>query len=417
MINITAIKAISLFLILPPTLLYYISKYFISKVSKGAIMKKTIIFIFTFLLSLTVLSCQEGRPENIPDYCVLKEGVDGVYDCSKEFYNFDTVIKATFYVDESLDEDLEVIFSDINDILIEYDILMSAYTEYEDVNNVYAINQSDGPIEIDQLLFDAIEFALVAQEDLQSGGELLFNIAYQPVTELWHDARYSERCESSLLYDSCPLPDQEALNASYNTNPDDIILNENDLTIDFSKNGMGIDLGGFAKGYISKVIEDYLSQYDLNYMINLGQSNILVHGTNIANPNADTYNIALTKPSFNFYDRSPYGYVIVESTYSVVTSGAYQRYFKNLEDDSDEQYYHHIIDPRTNYPGGEALALTIITNETAQSDILSTALFLMDYEDALAYVNDNEDLEAVWYFSEDDIRFSENFQDYFRYLN
>lgn len=382
-------------------------------------MKKTTIFIITFLISLTFIGCQgqETRPDNIPDYCVLKENVDGVYDCSKEFYNFDTVIKATFYVDETLDEDLQQIFSDINDILIEYDQLMSAYTEHEGINNVYAINQSDGPLEIDQKLFDAIEFALEAQENLQAGGQLLFNIAYQPVTELWHDARYSENCESSLLYDSCPLPDEEALNASYNTNPNDIILDEDNLTIDFRKSGMGIDLGGFAKGYISKIIEDYLSQYDLNYMINLGQSNIVVHGTNIANPNADTYNIALTKPSFNFYDRSPYGYVIVESTHSVVTSGAYQRYFKNLEDETDDQYYHHIIDPRTNYPGGEALALTIITNETAQSDILSTALFLMDYDDALAYVNSTEDLEAVWYFSEDDIRFSENFEDSFRYLN
>ncbi|MFW6272578.1 MAG: FAD:protein FMN transferase, partial [bacterium] len=81
----------------------------------------------------------------------------------------------------------------------------------------------------------------------------------------------------------------------------------------------------------------------------------------------------------------------------------YQRFFM-----VDDTMYHHIIDPRTNYPGGEALAVSIITTNTALSDILSTAIFLMDYEEALDYVNNTEDLEAIWYFSESDIRMSEN---------
>jgi hypothetical protein len=41
----------------------------------------------------------------------------------------------------------------------------------------------------------------------------------------------------------------------------------------------------------------------------------------------------------------------------------------------------------------------------------------MDYEDALAYVNARPDLEAIWYFSDDRIEMSENFDEYFTFID
>ena len=375
-------------------------------------MKKLIALLSIVSFIFIFVGCQ-GTPLKNPNeqYCESTQ-VDGVYKCSKSYFAFDTQLSFTLYYDEHSTFDIETIYDDLNTIFIEYDQLLDSYDAYNGINNLYTINHSDTPVTVTQTLFDAVKYALDHQQIDPTTDELLFNIALGPITEIWHDARYSEDCTSSLLFDRCPVPSSSILNQPYNTDPNDVILDEENLTIGFNKEGMQLDLGGFAKGYISMIVQSYLEQYDISYILNLGASNVLVGGKNLSNKTGDTYNIAITTPEFDTFGSDYYGVIQVSDGYSVVSSGAYQRYFKNL-DTEDPTYYHHIIDPRTNMPGGEALAVTIITKQTGISDILSTAIFLMDYEDGLAYVNRTNDLEAIWYFAEDDIRMSENFEDYF----
>jgi len=383
-------------------------------------MKKISSLIIIILSFFILISCTESNPttmeEKYAQYCDITR-VDGVYKCSTNFFAFDTTISMSIYLESTEDIDLESIFDEVEAIINDYDKLLDPYESFEGINNVYTINHSNEPVVIDQKLFDAIEYALDNQDVDPDSGDLLFNIALWPVLDIWHDARYSEDCTQGLLYDLCPIPDSETLNQEFNTNPDDIVLDEENLTISFKKDHMGIDLGGFAKGYVSMIIEEQIASYNLNYILNLGASNVLVHGENISNPNGDYYNIGLTKPDFESLATTYYGAVKILDGYSVVTSGSYQRYIRNKDDANDDQYYHHIIDPRTNYPGGQALAVSIITRDTGISDILSTELFLMDYEDALAYVNARPDLEAIWYFSDDRIEMSENFDEYFTFID
>lgn len=82
---------------------------------------------------------------------------------------------------------------------------------------------------------------------------------------------------------------------------------------------------------------------------------------------------------------------------SVVTSGNYQRYFLGAD---DSLVYHHIIDPRTNYPGGEAMSVTLFFEEGALADLYSTAIYLLSVEEGLAVVNQKEGMEAIWYLSD-----------------
>ena len=376
-------------------------------------MKKITAILSVFSFVLIFIGCQGNTLENPNDqYCELTQ-VNNVYKCSKAFFAFDTQLSFTLYYDRNSSFDIATIYQDLDDIFNEYDQLLDMYNAYDGLTNLYTVNHSDSPIQVSEALFDAVSYALENQNVDPTQDELLFNIALGPITEIWHNARNSEECQSTLLFDFCPVPSNDILMKDYPTNPDDVILDEENLTISFNKTGMKLDLGGFAKGYISMIAEEYLSQYEISYILNLGASNVLVSGKNISNKNGDEYNIAITKPEFEAIGSDYYGIIQVTDGYSVVSSGAYQRYFKNLEDKEDPTYYHHIIDPRTNMPGGEALAVTIITKNTGVSDILSTAIFLMDYEDGLAFVNRTDDLEAIWYFSEDDIRMSENFGDFF----
>ena len=383
-------------------------------------MKKPFILTLIIITGFLLISCDNNSELSYEEfdnpnetYCELSR-VEGVYKCNKTSIAFDTTVDITFYVIKDNNYNIDNVFDDISNIIDNYNKLLDVYNEYDGINNVYTINNSEGPIEIEEELFVAIKYALENQEIVQKDDDLLFNIALQPVLNIWHEARYNENCIDTIIYSRCPIPNEETLDQEFNINPNNIILNEETLTIDFTKDNMGIDLGGFAKGYVSMIIENYLNQYEeISYIINLGSSNVMVGGFNYLNENGE-YIIGINRPTFSGFSNY-YLTAKITDGFSVVTSGSYQRYIKNLDDYNDETIYHHIIDPRTNYPGGETMAVTIITNQTGISDILSTALYLMNYEDALAYVNETEDLEAIWYFSEDDIRTSANFSDYFNY--
>lgn len=378
-------------------------------------MKKIITLIGLIGLAFIFSSCNSTIENPDEQYC-QSTSVDGIYKCTKQLFSLDTTISITLYYDENSDYDINLVYQDIEAILIEYDQLLDPYDAYDGINNLYTINHSTSPVEISQHLYDAIDYALTYQDVDPHSDELLFNIALGPVLDIWHHARYSDDCTTGILYDRCPVPSETTLSQTFNTDPQDVILDEDSLTISFQKENMMLDLGGFAKGYISMIIEEYLTQYNINYILNLGQSNVLVGGKNTSNMNGDYYTIGLSKPEYDTFVSEYYGAVQISDTYSVVSSGSYQRYFKSI-DTTDETIYHHIIDPRTNQPGGNAMAVTIITNQTGISDILSTAIFLMDYDHGLAYVNHIEGLEAIWYFSEDDIRMSDNFMDYFQFID
>ncbi len=76
---------------------------------------------------------------------------------------------------------------------------------------------------------------------------------------------------------------------------------------------------------------------------------------------------------------------------SVVTSGGYQRFYE-----VDGVRYHHLIDPDTLMPGGGCLQATVLTEDSALADYLSTAAFLLPYGEARALIDAMDGVEAIW---------------------
>jgi thiamine biosynthesis lipoprotein len=381
-------------------------------------MKKTMILLL-LMLNLIFVGCTSHTTltptTTIPSidnpnttYCVASTRTDHVYVCNKIYSGyFDAPVFLKLYYNYEDDYDVEEVYDAVEDILSLYHQLLDKYNAYPDLTNAYQLNHRDTQsVQVSQALFDAIQFALEHDDLVIVDEHKLFNIALGPVLEIWHDARESDECELFLY---CPVPTAQIAAFSGSIDPDDIALDSDSRTITFAHSDMRIDLGGFGKGYASERVTDYLDELGIHYLFNAGQSNVKAGGLNKESPDG-TFLIGLvrpqTAPGYSAIN-SVYAHVRIPSGVSMVSSGNYQRYFLSFDDDL---IYHHIIDPRTLFPGGEALALTVMYEDGAIADILSTAIYLMSVEAGLAYVNQTEGLEAIWYLNNNTAVYSDHFE-------
>jgi len=356
-------------------------------------MKKLLLVTITAILTLSLTGCFSYNNPN-ESYCVAGSK-EGVFLCEKRLTSyFDTTISLKLYNTETDEYNIDEIFTYFENTVQTYHRYFDKYNEYDGVNNVYTINNSVDPVTLDTELFAAISFAIENQDYVLVENVPLFDIALNPVLTIWHDARENELCEITDGISYCPIPNLLIDDIEFNTNPNDILLNSELMTITFLKDNMSIDMGGMAKGYVSKIIADYLDSLGITYLLNTGNSNVIAGGVN---PNNDDglYYIALTTPATDEVLYSDYFlYLKVPSGIGVVTSGNYQRFFKGIDDDI---VYHHIINPLTNYPDGDTMSVTILYPDSALADILSTAIFLLPLPEAMDFVNNFDGLEAVWY--------------------
>ena len=92
----------------------------------------------------------------------------------------------------------------------------------------------------------------------------------------------------------------------------------------------------------------------------------------------------------------------------MVTSGDYQRTYL-----VDGEFYHHIIDPDTLYPGRLWRAVTVVCPDSGLADALSTALFLLPMEEGQKLL-DACDSVAMWVGADGEIHYSTGFEDLIR---
>ena len=161
----------------------------------------------------------------------------------------------------------------------------------------------------------------------------------------------------------------------------DNVRTENGET--FLSGGM-IDLGGIAKGMTGDMLAEGLKQRGVDSaLINLG-GNVQALG---AKPDGSAWRIGIQSP----YDDSVMCVVSVKNK-CVITSGAYERYFVG----EDGQAYGHIISPFTGRPVSNGVAsVSVIAEEGAMADALSTALFVMGEQAALDFWRAHEGFDLV----------------------
>lgn len=246
------------------------------------------------------------------------------------------------------------------------DALMSPAAEGSDI---YRINHAEHGsfTEVSPETYELIELSLMVSE--RTGGA--FDITVNPLSELW-----------DFTSESPSVPSKEDIEAlTRRVNYRDVLLNPDTHSVCLAKEGMSISLGAVAKGYgASRAIRLLKDGGARDAIVDLG-GNICVAGNK---------RIGIQTP---FKPRGEYFTVCEVSDTSVVTSGAYERYFKE-----DGKIYHHIIDPKTGYPAVSDIAsATIISEDGALADALSTAIFVLGRSRAEDVLADFDGVGAVIY--------------------
>ena len=200
-----------------------------------------------------------------------------------------------------------------------------------------------------------------------------FNLAIGPLVKRW---------KIGFKGDAVPPADEIAALLGI-TDPADVVLDEANSSVFLTRQGMEIDLGAIAKGYIADRVRDYLHKEGVELgLINLG-GNVQTLGS----PEGG-WRVGLKKP---FAGDALIGAMTVENR-SVVTSGTYERYFEQ-----NGKRYHHILDPRTGYPlDNELDSVTIISQDSLDGDIWTTLIYGMGVEKGCAALRSRPDIEAIF---------------------
>lgn len=184
---------------------------------------------------------------------------------------------------------------------------------------------------------------------------------------------------------------------------DHVLYDEKKQEVTLNKEGMKIDLGGIAKGYTSSKVMDIFKENGISSaVISLGGNVQTLNGK----PDGSDWRVAVENPA----DTGSYIGVLSIKDKAVITSGGYERYFKQ-----DGKTYHHIIDPANGYPANNGLtSVTIVSDDGTLADGLSTSLFIMGSEKAQKYWKEHSDeFDTILVKDDGSILVSEGIADYF----
>lgn len=299
----------------------------------------------------------------------------------KVYEYFDTI--TTFMAYTKDEEEFNHYVSVLNEELKKYHELYNSYDAFEGVNNFRTINENAGKeaVAVDPKIIELIEYSK-EMYDL-TGGKI--NIAMGSLLGLWHDSR-----EISVNNpDEAKIPEESVLKkASSHKDINAIEIDKEKNTVYISDPDVRIDIGAIGKGYATKIIAKRLEEEGLKHgILSVGGDDVLI-GDNPASENS-YYKIAIQNPDLEDKE-NPYSSVVSLRNTSVVTSGDYQRYFM-----VDGKRYHHIIDPETMYPSTKWRSVSVILDDIAEADTISTYLFILDYEEGLEFAK-KVGAEVLW---------------------
>jgi len=197
-----------------------------------------------------------------------------------------------------------------------------------------------------------------------------FDITYAGVGHLY-DYRQGIAPDAAALQRACPTVGWQHL-----------VADTGAQTIRFAREGMRIDLGGFAKGHAVDNCITMLKRLGIGHAVVAAGGDSHVLGDRRGRP----WSIAIRDPR----DRQRVVAVLPLQDTSISTSGDYERFFER-----DGVRHHHLIDPKTGTSPSALHSVTILAADGLTSEALSKCVFVMGLARGMRLIDSVPGTDAV----------------------
>ncbi|HOJ92771.1 MAG TPA: FAD:protein FMN transferase [Dictyoglomaceae bacterium] len=258
--------------------------------------------------------------------------------------------------------------------------LSKVFDRFNSESEVYKINENAGRfVDVSEDTLNIIKTARKYAE-LSNG---YFDPTVSPLLEIWGFYNRNYRVPSEIEI-------EKALNF---VNFRKIEVEDNKVKL--TKNGMGIDLGGVAKGYMAEKLLNIAKKYSLTRGIFDIGGTIAVFGKPLE---GESWGINIRHPREDGF----LGKVLIKEGV-VATSGDYERFFIK-----DGKRYCHIFNPKTGYPEGDLMSVSVISQSGTEADILSTTFFAAGKEAVTLWREKFSNVGLILMYSDGKLWISDN---------
>jgi len=226
------------------------------------------------------------------------------------------------------------------------------------------------PVRVDPLLFDLLERCLKLSTYTQGA----FDITMGPLIKCW-----------GFMKGTGEAPSESAIeHAMQVVGRQHVLLDRNNYTVQFDREGVMLDLGAVGKGYALECAAEIIRDYELeSAILHGGTSTISAIGTP---PEDDAWHIAIIKPekdpAFPYYvasgddsssDFTPEDLLtsVPLKNQSLSVSAVWGKSFQ-----TDNRTFGHVINGRTGQPAHGQWMAGLVCDNTTDTDALSTAMLV-----------------------------------------
>jgi FAD:protein FMN transferase len=256
------------------------------------------------------------------------------------------------------------------DRIAKLNAILSDYDPESELSRL-AVAAGRGPVPVSADLFEVLRQSKEIYE--RSGGA--FDVTIAPVGRLWRKARRERKLpEPARLAEARPL-----------VGSDKMSLDPKARTVELTKPGMKLDVGGIAKGYAAQSALDVLKKEGLTRAL-VGGAGDIVAGD--PPPEADGWKIAIAplEPGKGSPPR-----VLLLKNAAVSTAGDAEQFVV-----IDGHRYSHIINPSTGVGVEDRASVTVVAPDGATADALETTVYVMGPERGLKLVETTPGAAAIF---------------------
>lgn len=347
------------------------------------------------LLLVPALLCGSGCKQGAVKNKTSEKKVELMKEPYKnEEFATGTYVQVLIYDKGHGDADFKVVKDQLNELAAKFEVYEQGESEFDKINAQAGIQ----PVKVSNITFKLAK----ALEKYAKSSKGEYNPTVGVMTQLWH-----------IGFSNGQVPSDELVKATLDkVDYKDIVIDDKNQTVFLKKKGMMIESDGIGKGFIAEQLLKTLKKQGVTTAVVKLGGHAYTMGKN-PNHKDGFWEVGIANPQLGENQDSPLVGVLMSGHTSFNTTNYYGRYLK-----AGDKIYSHLFDTKTGYPiETDLLSVTMVGYNPTYDDAYSNVLMNMGLEKGMKYVNDHDELDAVFVTKNKEVHISKHIPGEFELLD